>query len=108
MFIDAGAFQGETSLEFAKRYPKYGEIHAFEPSNTNADILEEQTLGLRDFKLYRVGLSDKNGVLRFSSEQGSASLICEDGNTEIKVIRMDALNLKRADLIKMDLREVKI
>jgi FkbM family methyltransferase len=103
VFVDAGAFQGETSLEFARRYPDHGAIYAFEPSDTNADVLEKQTLELQGLQLHRVGLSDEAGVLRFASELGSASRAIEEGNIEISVIRLDDLELKRADLIKMDL-----
>ena len=103
VFVDAGAFQGETSLEFARRYPDHGAIHAFEPSATNADTLIKETLGLPGLQLHRVGLSDEAGVLRFASQLGSASRPSEEGDMEISVIRLDELELERADLIKMDL-----
>lgn len=103
VFIDAGAFHGETSLEFSRRYPDHGEIHAFEPSDANADILLKQTATLPELKLHRVGLSDEPGIVRFSSQLGSACRRSDDGDTEIEVIRLDDLNLSRADLIKMDL-----
>ena len=103
VFIDAGAFQGETSLEFARRYPDHGAIHAFEPSAMNADALVNQTRDLPDLELHRLGLSDAAGVLRFASQLGSASRASEEGDMEISVIRLDDLELERADLIKMDL-----
>lgn len=103
VFIDAGAFQGETSLEFAKRYPSYGGIRVFEPSSANADILVQQTYALHDLELHRVGLSDATGVARFASQMGSASQVSNDGDVEIPMIRLDDLNLSHADLIKMDL-----
>ena len=103
VFIDAGAFQGETSLEFARRYPDHGAIHAFEPSAANAEVLLHQTAGLRDFQLHRVGLADAEGVLRFASQLGSASRASANGDVEIPVTRLDDLQLPRADLIKMDL-----
>jgi FkbM family methyltransferase len=102
-FVDAGAFKGETSLEFAKRYPNYRAIHAFEPSAPNADCLIKQTVNLHNFQLHRVGLSDKADIVRFASSLGSASRVAEEGDVAIKMIRLDELNLSFADLIKMDL-----
>lgn len=103
VFIDAGSFHGETSLEFARRYPHHGEIHAFEPSDANADILLKQTAALPELQLHRVGLSDEPGVVKFSSQLGSACRPSDDGDTEIQVIRLDDLKLNKVDLIKMDL-----
>lgn len=103
VFIDAGAYHGETSLEFARRYPHYSTIHAFEPSTTNADELVKQTSALQRLQLHRVGLSDQAGVVRFASQLGSASRTSETGDMQIPMIRLDDLELKQADLIKMDL-----
>jgi FkbM family methyltransferase len=103
VFIDCGAFQGETSLEFAKRYPDYAAIHAFEPSSTNTNAILEQTSDLHDLILHSVGLSDVSASVRFAAELGSASRASKDGETLIEVIPLDDLELSRADFIKMDL-----
>jgi FkbM family methyltransferase len=103
VFIDCGAFQGETSLEFAKRYPDYAAIHAFEPSSTNTNAILQQTSELHDLILHSVGLSDVSASVRFSADLGSASRASEDGDTLIEVIPLDDLELSQADLIKMDL-----
>ncbi len=103
VFVDVGAFHGETSLEFAKRYPQYSKIHAFEPSHTNADACIQQTSDLRNICLSRVGLSDALGRVRFASQLGSASRASEDGDVSIQVMPLDDLELTRVDLIKMDL-----
>jgi FkbM family methyltransferase len=103
VFIDCGAFQGETSLEFAKRYPDYTEIHAFEPSSSNTNAILQQTSELHDLILHSVGLSDVSASVRFAANLGSASRASEDGDTSIEVIPLDDLELSQADLIKMDL-----
>lgn len=103
VFIDAGAYHGETSIEFAKHYPTYKSIHAFEPSPANATVLKRDTEALPNLYLYRFGLSDSAEVVRFASQRGSASQVSYDGDTEVQMRRLDDLQLNQADLIKMDL-----
>ncbi len=103
VFIDCGAFQGETSLEFAKRYPDYAAIHAFEPSNINTNAILQQASDLHDLILHSVGLSDVSGLVHFAADLGSASRASEEGDTLIKVIPLDDLGLSQVDFIKMDL-----
>jgi FkbM family methyltransferase len=102
-FVDAGGFHGETSLEFSSRYPAYSDIHVFEPSASNYERVLDALKNTRNTNAYRVGLSSKKEVLRFSGDNGSASKISDSGTDSIEVDRLDSFNLSRVDFIKMDL-----
>jgi FkbM family methyltransferase len=103
IFVDAGAFDGETSIEFARRYPKYAQIYAFEPSDANADIMEKRVSSLRRIRLYRYGLSDVGGFVRFAAQQGSASKASEFASSVAPMIPLDDMRIPDVSLIKMDL-----
>ncbi|MDF1485784.1 FkbM family methyltransferase [Ramlibacter sp. H39-3-26] len=103
VFIDAGGYEGETSIEFSQRYPGYGGIHVFEPSPTNFHKVQASLHGMRGVTTHEVGLSDVKDTLRFSAEAGSASKISSEGGESIAVDRLDDLVPGRVDFIKMDL-----
>ncbi len=103
VFIDAGGFDGETSIEFSSRYSEYGEIHIFEPSTLNYENVISALVGIRDVNAHKFGLSDKEEILRFSGENGSASKISETGSDSISVKPLDSFEISRIDFIKMDL-----
>lgn len=102
-FIDAGGFNGETSIEFAKRYPNYGSIHIFEPSEKNYDQIVKISHNIQRSHIHKMGLSDKKESLFFSGDAGSASKIDVNGSDEILVDTLDSFNIDRIDFIKMDL-----
>jgi len=52
---------------------------------------------------HKFGLSDKEEILRFSGENGSASKISETGSDSISVKPLDSFEISRIDFIKMDL-----
>lgn len=103
VFIDAGGYDGETSIEFARRHPGYGSIHVFEPSATNHAKVVQALQGMRSVQVHAVGLSSQQDTLRFSGEAGSASKITGDGSESIAVDRLDRLAPSQVDFIKMDL-----
>lgn len=103
IFVDAGAFDGETSQIFAKFCPDYEKIYVFEPSNVNMKKAKENLAALRDVVYFDCGLSDKKDRLRFSSALGSSSVISEQGTDFIDVDALDNLSAGKVTFIKMDL-----
>ncbi|RYF07243.1 MAG: FkbM family methyltransferase [Comamonadaceae bacterium] len=103
VFIDAGGYDGETSIEFARRQPGYGSIQVFEPSATNHAKVVQALQGMRSVQVHAVGLSNQQDTLRFSGEAGSASKITGEGSESIAVDRLDRLVPSQVDFIKMDL-----
>lgn len=103
VFVDAGGFDGDTTIEFCRRYPNYKEVLFFEPSIINLKAAKEQTKNFRDIVYYEVGLSDKEELLSFDPSAGSASSVTQNGSQIISVTTLDSLVIKPVSFIKMDL-----
>ena len=104
-FVDVGSFDGQTSLEFARRAPQFEHITAFEPGPDNAQRVRDTLtpLGLDRVTIHECGLSDRPGTLSFASGQGSSSRVSDEGDITIRVERLDDLDLRVATMIKIDI-----
>lgn len=102
VFVDAGGFDGQTTLEFGRRCPEYRKVYFIEPDEGNIRQARSRLAGRRDIVFHAVGLDDGGKVLRFSSGGGSASRISETGHVTIRVDALDHLVGEGVSFIKMD------
>lgn len=102
VFLDVGGFDGFTSLEFIKRCPDYEAVYLFEPDERNMRVAQPRLAGHENIWFVPKGLSDRAGVVRFSIG-GSASVISEDGEAEIRIEALDNMKIPKATFIKMDI-----
>lgn len=102
VFVDVGGFDGHTSLEFIKRCPNYAAIHIFEPESGNMATIKEKIAKCPRVNLYLCGLSNDAQTLRFMI-QGSSSKVNEQGDSEIKVDRLDNILHYPFTFLKMDI-----
>ena len=102
VFVDGGAFDGETTELFAHNFPLYQQVHLFEPDPVNFEQSRTRLGNLRDVSFHPVGLSDEAGDLRFKVGGGSASVVDQAGEHIIPVDTIDAL-ASDATFIKLDL-----
>ena len=103
VFIDAGGYDGQTSIEFIKHCPEYKSIYIFEPSAENLVLAEKNLKNYKNIQFLTKGLSDKKEVLSFDPVAGSASSISQHGTVKIHVDTMDALVTEKVSFIKMDI-----
>ena len=101
-FIDAGCYDGYTSLEFIKRCPHYRAVYAFEPDSNNFQICKAALRDYTNTQCYPMGLSNAKGTLQFDVS-GSTSRISETGSVSINVDRLDDIINDKPTLIKMDI-----
>ena len=102
VFVDVGAFHGETSLEFIKRCPQYGAIHLFEPDPMNFAKCKHALRKSRDIHLWPIGASDLSGPASFAIS-GSTSGFSLSGTTTIQLARLDDVLLTPPSFLKMDI-----
>lgn len=104
-FVDIGCFDGQTSLEFARRAPGFAHITAFEPSRVNLMKVRSNLARFGDDRvsLYECGLSDVAREIRFAASAGSSSRASDDGDSVVQVLRLDDVPLKAATFIKIDI-----
>jgi FkbM family methyltransferase len=103
VFIDAGGYDGDTTIEFCRRYPDYKRIHFFEPSLKNISKAKENLVGLRGIHYHNIGLSDKDEEIGFDPTAGSASKIVSTSSNKIAVNTLDEVIKEKVSFIKMDL-----
>lgn len=110
VFVDAGAYDGNTSLEFVTQVNhKYKHIYAFEPDSLMFSIVKEmlKVKKLRNFNVYQAGLYNKKSKMGFCEDPltGSSS-ISETNNSSIDTVSLDELLFDegiKITYIKMDI-----
>lgn len=99
-FLDLGAYNGDTVLDFVSRVGSFGHITAVEPDGKSFSKLQKNTEHL-DIERINAAVSDSCGSIPFSfkSSRGSVS----GGNDMIDSVSIDFLaRNKRFDYIKFD------
>lgn len=107
VFVDVGAYDGTTSLEFIKRCPAYQSVYLFEPNQENIGVAKEKLRNHPNISFFQKGLWNKKERLTFSSN-GSTSTICQTGTTHIDVDVLDEIVDGRVTFIKMDIEGAEI
>lgn len=92
-FLDIGAFEGESSLEFIKHKRDYKQIFCFEPEGENFKKLEQNLSSFRDISYFKLGLGNKEKSLYISTNKGSANKISNTHGEKIEIKRLDSINL---------------
>jgi len=103
VFVDAGSFDGTTSVEFIKHCPKYKSIYILEPSEKNLVLAKHNLKDYENIYFIAKGLSNQKDTLKFNTTAGSASSISENGNVTIAVDTLDNLVREKVTFIKMDI-----
>jgi len=109
VFIDCGAYIGDTIDEFLKRMPiEYKQIVAFEPDSKNFKELKKRHGCNPKITLINAGAYDKEGELLFKEQGGSSRITDEIDNEQnnivhIQVRTIDNLELDNVSFIKMDI-----
>ena len=103
IFVDVGAFDGDTTEGFCTRYPDYEKVYVFEPSKSNISKAKERLHHFSRLEFIQEGVSDAAGVLRFNSDAGSASNITAAGGSSIDVTTLDLKIHGRVTFVKMDI-----
>lgn len=107
VFVDCGAFVGDSACEYLDFYgaDAVRKIYSFEPDKNNVCVIrkkiEDGIIPQGKLELIEKGVSDKHEVLRFNSS-GDGSAISADGDVEIEVDSIDELVYGRDKVDFMD------
>lgn len=113
-FVDCGAYTGDTVLEFVRKMPDFGAIHAFEPDAECFAALEDTVNRLDSRKqerihLYRLATGSDSNVREFVAGDGPSGRIIVGSRpaggavTEVACARLeDVLGKEPVTFIKMD------
>jgi FkbM family methyltransferase len=103
VFIDGGAYIGDTITEFLQMVNKYKKIYAFEPDSVNFEKLKSVYGFEKDIKCIKSGLWSRNTNLQFNDFNTDGSKISEDGKTTIEVKSIDECIDEKVTYIKLDI-----
>lgn len=107
VFIDAGGFDGHTSIEFIKHCPKYKSVYIFEPDKKNLELTKKNLTNFKNINFISKGLSDQKDILKFNTVSGSSSSISENGCSEIEIDTLDSQVKESVTFIKIDIEGMK-
>lgn len=103
VFIAAGGFDGQTSIEFINHCPKYKSVYIFEPDSDNLELAKNNLSDKKNINFISKGLSNQQDTLRFDTGSRSASSISENASIEIEVDTLDNLVQEKVTFIKIDI-----
>ncbi len=99
-YLDLGAYNGDTVIEFSHIAQKWKKITALEPDSRNFRKLLDNTKNFRNISCLNYAVSDFEKEIAFASKGGRNSKISENGK-RIKAVSIDSLN-EDFTLIKFD------
>ena len=109
VFVDCGAFNGDTAKAFIKRVPNYKRIVEFEPDQRNRDMLRKKLRRYGHSAIIQAGVSgeDGNAYLQLQENTGWNYVTKKSsgqGTHKIKLQKIDSCpQCKDATFIKMDI-----
>ncbi|MDR2093150.1 MAG: FkbM family methyltransferase [Azoarcus sp.] len=106
-FVDGGAFNGDTIIDFRQHGHRFEAIAAFEPDPENFRHLVLNTASCENLIRFPCALGDKTQVLRFDANGSMGSHIAGEGkggSISVQCVSLDeVLPDFRPNLIKMDI-----
>lgn len=109
VFIDCGAWVGDSAIEFAKyTNDTYRKIVSFEPDDANFEELKKNVSALRDCIIFKKGVWSSSGRLSFQNGNSGGSQVIATDQAEglsggcIDVVQMDEVpECQNATFIKL-------
>lgn len=89
-YLDLGAYNGDTALEFAARVKDYESITAVEPDKKSFKKLTANTAALENTTLINACIGEKSGIAEFSAHKGRGSGV--GTGEDCRMISVDTLN----------------
>ena len=109
VFIDCGAYDGDTVRAVISHRPDFKHILSLEPDPGNFERLRQSLLGMPDpvrgkISARNIGVGATNGMLRFDAVGGLGSKFSGRGESEVASVRLDdLLDGCRPTYVKMDI-----
>ena len=103
IFVDLGAYNGDTIEEFISAAGNYKKIYAFEADANNFAKLSKSTQELENIELFNIAAWDKKETLLFEKKKGRNSKLSSAGNVEISADSVDNIITGPFTVLKMDI-----
>lgn len=112
--VDAGAYPGDYTLFAGKKVGRGGKIICFEPGSKNRKVLKKNIAyaKLKNVIIIPKGLWSENTFLKIKEDELSSSVLTNNGQTKIEVVKLDdeleKLGVNKIDFLKMDIEGAEI
>lgn len=103
VFVDLGAFIGDTVEEFVSQVGGYTHIYAVEPTKKSFKRLQKATEGMENISLFNRAVSSGESELIFNTHGGRNHAESTEGERIAASSLDNILNGEKATLVKMDL-----
>ena len=105
VFVDVGAYIGDTTLDYIKIYNNYKKIYCYEITNYTVAILKNNLGEYKNIVYKNKAVSCENSImyLKNSLVNSSANQVDNNGEIEIETVSLDNDILEKIDMIKMDI-----
>ena len=111
VFVDCGAYDGATTLDFLRwcTNPQKAFVFIFEPDPRLFKVCKDNLVNYRNIKMYQLGVGECEESVRFKLGSIGDSVIDKDGEIDISVVPLDRiLHGERVSFIKMDIEGAEI
>ncbi len=105
VFVDVGAYIGDTTMDFINTYNNYKNIYCYEITLETMAKLKNNLSKYNNIIFKNKAVTNENSImyLKESSVNSSANQIDNNGTIEIKTVSLDNDILEKIDIIKMDI-----
>lgn len=90
VFLDLGAYNGDTATDFADKYT-YKRIIAVEPDRRNFRKLTDNTLNINNITLYNALISNKDETVYLDNNKGRGAHESEKGKIPVDALTIDTI-----------------
>jgi FkbM family methyltransferase len=106
VFVDLGAYDGDTVLRYVANYGKetYKRIYCYEINRQNVKAMKTRLAGLKNVDIRRKGAADTDGTLYVEDfAAGDATRLREAGRSAVPVTALDSDIEEPITFLKMDI-----
>ena len=106
VFVDVGAYVGDTVLDYVESYGKesFQKIYCYEICQENIDKMKINLKNFDNIEIKRKAVSDKKGKLKFDLDNDiSSNHISLDGKIEVEGVALDEDIKEKISMVKMDI-----
>lgn len=103
IFVDGGAFRGETTEQFLHYHPDARQIWLFEPNPESLAAARRRLAGRAGLHFLPYALGDRRTHLAFDGTAANASRISKEGGMSVEVVPLDEVIAGPVHFIKFDL-----
>lgn len=103
-FVDAGGYNGDTTLTAIKKLKRLKKVYFIEPNINELRNAETKLCSLKipEIVFLNLAVSDFNGIGYFTDENGNANRLCQSGKKVI-VRKLDDIIDTTIDYLKLDI-----